>query len=679
MKHLIPDRPLLPPDGPDGPQRPSSSSSPQRGALSHRQARERLALALDPTTEPELLETLQQHLAGCERCRRELDDLRQAEAWFLTQPVEAPQMAAAQDAVWAAIQTRIAAEGAGSPASNGHLNGHNGHEPVAPASLPAAAEQSTALVPLVPAPLLPHPAGKPIPFTPMKTLIAVLAASFLMSSLVLLAVYVASNGHPPAPNQPTTASASADVLDPGNLTTVIDFDPLSRQVLTLTSDTRYDCPRGWHCPAPLLPCLRMTSLAAESGQATWKLVPTCMSTPESNRTTFTALLDDAALGAAALVDSTGGVTLLDTRSQSAGLSYRLACCQGSLTKAGPTLLDSPDHLLLTATLSERDESPQALTAQDMMTGQTRYQVPIATKSGVLENAVFSAATGWLYLWVACTVTSDATCVEAFEASSGRKVAAWQEPDSSSKPLAADPSQGVLYVSDGGETHILDGHSGATLGSLPLAESMVINQPLHHAYLLGEDGVTVVDTRTRRKLSTLPVLAYDSGYWPTTPAVDERLDRVYLPTMRGKVLMAQDDSSGQLRLHSPVLQATLDAERALTNALATGPFDLNAADLPLGPGSFSFYYELQHTESDGCGWLPVVARTESTARPLSGGGYDVTISLAWTDTAAQQGPLRFDTPPPTQTSYPHQHNWQYRIPASGGAQRTAEQGAVMPQC
>lgn len=514
---------------------------------------------------------------------------------------------------------------------------------------------------------------------PFKTLVAVLAASFLMGSLALLAVYVASNGHAPAPNQAptTTTSSSADVLDPGNLTTVIDFDPLSRQVLTLSSDKRYDCPRGWHCPPAPSPCLKMTSLAAESGQATWKLTPACVSASGEQGTTYTALLDDATLGQAALVDSVGSVSLLDTRSQSVSRTYPLACCQDAQTRAGTTLLDSSNHLLLTVA-SDDNTVPQALAAQDLTTGQARYQAPIATQSGQLEDAVFSGVTGWLYLWVNCTLTGETTCVEAFDASTGRKMAGWQ---ASGYPrlLEADPSESVLYFSDGGKTQILDGHSGAVVGTLPEAAAMAINQPLHHAYLLDEDGVTVVDTRSWRVLSTLPVLAYDSGHWPTTPAVDEQLDRVYLPTLRGKVLMAQDDAAGQLRLSSPTLQATLNAERALTDALVTGPFDLPAADLPVGPGSFSFYYELQHSESDGCGWLPVAARTESTATPRGGGGYDVTISLDWDESVAQHGTVQFDMPPPTKTSYAHQHTWQYRVPSGGGAQRTAEQGAVMPQC
>src|SRR5262249_15978770 len=141
------------------------------------------------------------------------------------------------------------------------------------------------------------------------------------------------------------------------------------------------------------------------------------------------------------------------------------------------------------------------------------------------------------------------------------------------PLAADPTESVLYVrqdqSTGqSETLVVDGRSGTQVAQLPVpAQAVAINAPLHHAYLLGDDGVTVVDTRSKRKLSTLPVLAHDENW--IAPAVDTATNRIYVPIQRGKLLMVQDNASGQLRLRSEKLTAVLEAERTMAVNASNG--------------------------------------------------------------------------------------------------------------
>ncbi len=708
MKRLRPDRPHLP-DGLAGAQPSSSPSSPpRRVAFSHRQARGRLALALDPTTEPELLERLQQHVAVCARCRQELEELRQAEAWFRAQPAEVPQMVAVQDAVWVAIQARMRKNGAALAASNGHRHdsyalasgvAEASEQPARsePESLPATPaavpqEQLTRVAvppepsaaappesPPAPVPLL--PASKVGIGTPMKALIALLAASFLMSSLALLVVHF--SGNPPSSAELNSASAPSvtDILDPGNVTLALAFDPLSRQLFTLTSDDRFDCPRGWFCPAQSdPPCLRMSSLEADTGRLSWSLLPACMSTVGKSGATFTALLDDTALGLVALVDSAGQVTTLNTRTHSTSTRYHLACCAAPQTRPAKTLLDVRDHLLLTTSVHASDGTLQSLAAQDVATGQIRYQMPLDSKQ--LQGVVWSAVTGWLYLWTACAAESSTSCVEVYSASNGKRVGGWKAP-AHSTPLEADPGAAVLYAraeSPAGreETLALDGQTGVVVGQLPPARAIAVNSRLRHAYLLDEDGVTLVDTRTRHTLSTLPVLAHDGVRW-AAPVVDERAARVYLPTTRGKVLLASDDAAGHLRLGSPALQATLDAERAMAEAWEAGTLDLDPVDLPVGLGTFTFYYPLEQKQPSGCSAQPVPARTESAAAPLSGGDYTVTISLAWADATTHAATTFPVTSPPAQTSYPHWHAWKYHIPASGGAKWSGEQGEALPRC
>jgi hypothetical protein len=267
--------------------------------------------------------------------------------------------------------------------------------------------------------------------------------------------------------------------------------------------------------------------------------------------------------------------------------------------------------------------------------------------------------------------SDASCVDAYSAGSGRKIVGWQT-SAQETPLAADPTEDVLYVRadqpDGqSATLVIDGHSGTTLAQLPAAEAMAINAPLHHAYLLGEDGVIVVDTRTRRKLSSLPVLARDESW--IAPTVNEATSQVYLPIQRGKLLMAQDDPAGQLHLRSASLALVLDAEYTMAANEAKGDMALFPWELPLGPGSFSFYHPFSQGTPSNCemGWA--AARSTATVTPPEGGKYTVMISLAWDNHFAQS----LANTPASQSPYPHEHTWLYAVPASGAAWLSSEQG------
>jgi hypothetical protein len=721
MIPMVPDRPESSEDGLDGSSPSSPTSPPQqpgpRGALSHRQARGRLALALDPTTEPALLEALRRHVAVCERCKQELTALHDAEAWFMEQPVELPEMAAAQGAAWAAIQARIGAKGTGTRAagaahaasnghatpadntaliaSNGHLNGHHkinrAPEAEQPVASSAAAEldeqpvaesaearekpaQPPASLALVPVP--PRTVSKTNTFTPMKALIAVLAASFLMSSIAVLAAHL-SGGQSPQGNTAKTPPI-ADILDPGNATMSLGFDPTSRKLFALASNLRADCDdtRCTSAATQASACVWLSSLSADSGAKLWTLLPACMQSSSGADVTFTALFMDATLGQVALVDSARQVTMVK---QTTTTKYALACCSDTQADSWQTWLDSRDHLLLTATTTRQDNALKTLAAQDLTTGQVAYQT--ALDGSALQGAVVSAATGWLYLWTDCP-DSTAACVESYEAGNGEKVSDWHVP-ANTTPLGADPTNALLYVRDetsagAAETLVLNARTGAQVGQLPAAAAIAFNSPLHHAYLLNDDGVTVVDTSTRRTLSTLPVLSHDSELW-ATPAVDERYGRVYLPTLRGKVLTAQDDAAGYLRLSSPSLQATLDAERVMTNSLQANRDDLDPDDLPVGPGDFNFYYLVEQAMPDGCRSMVVPARTHSAATRLSGGDYTVTISFAWDDASNQAQQPSEDASPPPQASYPHQHAWQYHIPVGGGAAWAGEHGEALPTC
>lgn len=97
------------PGGPARPHQQRCSTVYRRSTLVHRQARRVLARLLEFIAEPAQVAWLQPHVEQCTRCQQALEELRQAETWFLAQPVEVPQMVAAQGAVWSAIQTQITA------------------------------------------------------------------------------------------------------------------------------------------------------------------------------------------------------------------------------------------------------------------------------------------------------------------------------------------------------------------------------------------------------------------------------------------------------------------------------------------------------------------------------------------------------------------------------------------
>ncbi|HEU5368486.1 MAG TPA: hypothetical protein VFU69_08485, partial [Ktedonobacterales bacterium] len=395
-----------------------------------------------------------------------------------------------------------------------------------------------------------------------------------------------------------------------------------------------------------------------------------------NTITFTDLLDDSALGEALLVDNNEHVTAVDNRSGAVVRTYALACCSSSDAQPYQTLLDEHDQLLLTTAESGVAGVANTLIAQDAATGKVKYQTAIAANP--LESTLMSNVTGWFYTWSRCSMTSDTSCVEAYAAESGKKVTSW-ETASQQTPLAADPTENLLYVrqdeSDGqSETLVVDGRSGRTVDHLPAAQAVAINAPLHHAYLLDDDGVTVVDTRSRRKLSTLPVLARDESW--VAPAVDTATGRVYVPIQRGKLLMAQDDAAGQLSLRSGALAVVLEAERAMVvDEAYKGNVGLYLWELPVGPGSSPVYHPMSQGNQSDCGIGWVAARSTAAISPQSDGHYQVQLSLAWGDHFAQS----IATTPASQSSYPHEHTWLYDVPASGAASLSGEHGAAFSHC
>ncbi len=636
---------------------------------------------------------LRQHVAGCARCQQEVEQLRQAEAWFRAQPVEAPQVAAAQSAAWVAIQARIAAN---SPAAETALaNGHASAARVQPDAEPAA------LVPLaaaaagiesgaadrlyyplpVPQPVVPvtialRPSGKSGILSPHRVLLVALAASLIVGSFaaLFLARLGATDGSSSAGSTPLF---SMDVLDPGGETPAFSFDPVSRRLFALTGDMRYSCPPGAHCPYLGPDCLQLSMMDVDTGKSLRDIRPTCVQTGNTHDgATFLKLLDNSARGQALLIGSDQKVQTIDTLSGGVVRSYPLACCSDAYAQPYNTFLDQHDQLLLTAGLSGEAGVSDTLVAQDVTTGQTKYQAPLDTFQ--FQSALVSNVTGWLYLWSECAVDSNTSCVEIYDAVDGRKVGGWQD-SSQETPLAADPTENVLYVradhpNGQSETLVVDGQSGQAVGHLPAAQAMAINAPLHHAYLLDDNGVTVVDTRTRRTLTTLPVLAHDESW--VAPAVDEATSRVYLPIQRGKVLMVQDDPSGQLRMRSSSLEVVLNAERAMSIDEEQGEAALYPWELPIGQETFTAYHPLSQGTSGSCGLGWVAARSTAKITAQSGGQYTVLFSLAWNDQFASN--VNAGTPP-SQSSYPHAHSWLYRVPASGAAQRSSEQGDVFSHC
>jgi hypothetical protein len=674
---------------------PLPANPRRRAGLAHRQARESLALLLDPTTEPELAARLHQHVEGCARCQGDLEQLRQAEAWLLAQPVEVPQMTARQGAAWAAIQARIAAEDGSQPAAEKALA--NGHAPALanhadarqdllvplPASDGADAREEDRVYHPLPVPQPPAPVtisfpafGKSGLLRPRTALFVALAASLIVGSFAaLFLAHLSTTGLPSEAD--STALFSMGVLDPGNETPAFSFDPVSRRLFALTGEISYGCPPGASCPYFGPPCLRFATLDVNTGKALGTIRPTC--TPGENAlnsTTFTDLLDDSARGEALLVGSDQQVTAVDNRSGAIVRTYALACCPDGYSQP-EALLDQRDQLLLTTAQSDQYGTPGVLVAQNVTTGQVEYQAPLLQWAG-FRAALVSDVTGWLYVWSECAMGSDTSCVAVYDADGGKKVGGWQAA-SQETPLAADPTENILYVRadqpDGqSETLVVDGHTGATVGQLPPAEAMAINAPLHHAYLLDDDGVTVVDTRTRRKLSTLPILAHDESW--VAPAVDVATSRVYLPIQRGKLLMAQDDAAGQLRLRSTSLAVVLDAERAMTVDARRGDMALYPWELPIGPGSLPVYHPLSQGTPGSCGIGWVDARSTATATAQKGGQYTVQISLAWDNQFAQ---VTRTSTPASHSSYPHEHTWLYDVPASGGAQLSSEHGAPFSSC
>ncbi len=695
MRNAGPDRPHLSGDADTANQQTHPSASPKRSSLSHRQAQRALALLLDETTEPTLSGRLRRHVDGCTRCQGDLAQLRQAEVWLLAQPVEAPQMLATQPAAWAAIQARIAAEEGAAPAankarSNGHAPAANGHAKLTPDALVPLSFEATSDTaetsesdrfyrPLpVPQPSFPvriafHPFSKA---GAHKALLVALAASFIVGSFaVFFLARFSPDGAPFAANQ---SLISMDVLNPGDETATFSFDPASRRLFALTGQMAYNiCPPTASCPYLGPDCLHFAMLDVGTGQTLHTVKPACKEgSPARDSTTFTGLLDDSAQGAALLIGDNQQVTAVDNRSGAVVHKYPLACCAKEYSQP-EALLDQRDQLLLTTASSGDLSVADTLVAQDAVTGQFKYQRALAS-SGTLDAALVSNVTGWVYLWSRCAIGSYASCVEAYQASSGQKVKSWQV-SSQEIPLAADPTESFLYVRDDqpdgqSETLVVDGHSGKTVGKLPsAAEAMAINAPLHHAYLLGNDGVTVVDTRTRRKLSTLPVLARDEAW--LAPAVDTATSRVYLPIQRGKLLMAQDDAAGQLRLRSAALAEVLNAEYAMSLEENKGDPALYPWELPIGPGSFAVYHPFWRGKPGDCGLGWVAARSAAEIRQQEDGRYQVQISLAWDDQFAKS----LSSAPPLQSSYPHQHSWLYIVPASGPAWLSSEQGDGLSGC
>ena len=607
-------------------------------------------------------------------------------------------MMAAQQTAWAIIQARIAAEAAPAPGvekalSNGHS--HNGNHQ-------ASADLNT-LVPLVAANDDPdaseadnlyHPSAVPQPSAPVtmvhsifgksgvlnprRALFVALAASLIVGSFatLFLAHFSLQDG---SSTEASTPLFNMGVFDPGTITPAFSFDPVSRHLLTLSGAQSYSCPPGAHCPSSGPTCLGFSMLDVESGKSLGTIRPTCSTGGDTHTgAAFTKLLDDSPLGTALLIGSDEQVTAVDNRNGVVTRTYALACCNANAAmQPDYTLLDQHDQLLLTTATSGEAGVPDTLVAQNATTGQFKYRASLDTSE--LQHTLVSDVTGWLYLWNRCAADSNASCVEVYEANSGKKVSDWK-PTPQQTPLAADPTENVVYVRQDqpngqSETLVLDGRSGMPVGQLPIpAEAMAINAPLHHAYLLGDDGVTVVDTRTRRKLSTLPVLAHDESW--IAPAVDAATSRVYLPIQRGKLLMAQDDADGQLNLRSASLEVVLDAERTMVVNAAKGDMALYPWELPLGAETFPVYHPLSEGTQQDCGIGWVAARSAAKISEQGNGQYKVLISLSWDDHFAG---LALTSSPTPQSSYPHQHTWLYAVPQSGAAWLSSEEGEGFSSC
>jgi hypothetical protein len=473
----------------------------------------------------------------------------------------------------------------------------------------------------------------------------------------------------------------ADILDPGNLTSIIRFDPLSHRLFTLSSDKRQDCSVSY---CPYIPsCMRAFGLDVETGKRSDVLAPACANQQDRGGVSFTALLDDATLGQVVAISNTEQVMTYNSRAFAPGASYRLACCNDQGSAVAQTFMDQRDHLLLSAGVNLRVQPTwESLSAQDTRTGQIAYQTSLPAEAllgGQTQAALFSETTDWLYLWANCATIASGMCVEVYAAKSGKKVTTWEaQPDET--PLAADPAQDVLYVrqdADNGQskTLALDARSGVVRGTLPAAWAMAVNQKLHHAYLLNKAGVMVANTQNWQVLSTLPVLAHDLAW--TDPAVDEQHDRVYIPTILGKVLKVQDTPAGRLSLGSPEDQAVLNADRVMENGLDQGKNALDPWQLPLGPGNTSLYYTVWQATSDGSAAYGVPARLETTVSQSNGGTYSVLMVLSWSHTSSALN--SFISTPPLLPNYPYKHTWRYQVPSSGDALLSEEHGDPLAAC
>jgi hypothetical protein len=668
--------------------------------LSHRQAQQQLALLLDETTDLLLRTALQRHVAICAECHQELAELREAEAWLQDQPSEAPEMVALEGATWADIQERLTPKPSLEWGTLRALLGE-AHQPVLAESQPeerylvpvgamsgpqgptASLSPLPVSLPLAAAPAAPLPARPSWITTPRRVLVAVLAASFLMTSFA--ALFVAQLSRPPALStgrQNPAPVQFADVLNPGLLTTTLRFAPLSQRLFTLSSDQRFDCGRYKHCPGNDT-CIRATSVDVVNGRRADVLLPGCATQPNAPASSFTSLFLSAESGVVIAVTSAQQVMTYNNRAAAAGISYSLTCCSSQERPA--TFFDQYAQLLLSVGADYRDNAGLAwetLAAQNAQTGKTVYRVALpgtAVSVGQFSQALLSEPTGWLYLWANCSSSVSKPCVQAFAAQSGQQVATWQALDNET-PLAADPAQSLLYVrhdADNGqsETLALDARSGAVRASLPGAGAVAVNARLHHAYLLSDAGVTAVDTETWQTLSTLPVMAVDRSW--TAPAVDEQQGRVYVPTILGKVLKVQDNPAGQLSLSSPEEQAVLNADRVMANGLVQQQAGLDPWQMPLGPGTMTFYYEVPQTTSDGYAVYSVPARLGTSVSPDTTTSYLVIIALSWSHTSA--APSSYASSPPLLSSYPYTHTWRYRVPAGGDAVLSAELGDPLASC
>lgn len=673
-------------------------------ALSHRQAREQLALLLDATCDPTLRAALEQHVAQCAECALELDQLRAADAWFQAQPREAPEMVALEGATWAAIQERLNHKSQKDWATLQAMLSQQSAQPAEPQ--PAAAQPfqrrlvlvgrsseepgtSDSPQPLPPAPISPSSSVPAVPahsrlwlIRPQKVLVMVLAASFLMTSMAaLFLAYLAQ--HPLASSSSSNRpSPLAGVLDPGNLTTSLIFDSDARSLFVLTSDRRVDCPRGMLCPL-LAPCLKVARLDVESSRRSDVLLPQCATANAGGDTSFADLFQDWMLDRLVAVTLDQQVVTYNSRENHPAEHYALPCCDDANTRPINTFLDQRDHLLLTPTVTYGESlTLRSLTAQDVLTGKVTYHVALSSAAmpgGFEPSALFSEVTGWLYFWTNCAALVSGLCVEAYEGKTGKQVTAWQvQPDET--PLAADPAQELLYVrhdADNGqsETLALDARTGAVRGQLPAAEALAVNPKLHHAYLLSDAGVTVADTQSWQVLSTLPVLAYDADW--TAPAVDVQLDRIYVPTVLGKVLKVQDTPDGRLSFGSPEEQAVLNADRVMENGWFQGQDALEPWQLPLGPGITSLSYTVWQKTGDGEAAYTVPAKLETRVARLNGGNYSVLILLSWSHTSAAL--KSFTSTPLLQPSYPYSHTWRYQVPSAGDATLSEEHGDPLARC